>query len=152
MPKDSANLAEPLAFNAKRRTPARDASLLTFSISDNAYRNVLPDSSMSSVIANPALKIIVTLADLKTEITVSTARILSSLLKDTVFLNALKVDSETDLDAESAILHVLLVLREARALLASLNSLSTKDSVLPNANQAKSLLKTLVSLVKILTA
>jgi hypothetical protein len=149
---DNANLAEPLAFNAKRRTAARDAYLLMSSTTSNAYPNVLLVTSMSLVIANLAHKILVTIADLKTENTVPTAKNPWSFPKDIAFLTALLEDSLPVIDAKSAILHALLVLRKAHALLANLNSFSTKDSVRPNAKQEKSLYLTLASLVKTLTA
>jgi hypothetical protein len=151
-PTESANHAELLAFNAKKRTLVRDAYLLTSSTTDNAYPNVLPDSSMSLVIANLALKILVTLADLNTETTALTAINPSSFHKDIAFLTALLEDSETEIDAENATLHVLLALRKALALLARLNSVSTKDAAKPNAQLEKSLFLTPVLLVKILIA
>jgi hypothetical protein len=48
------------------------------STTDNAYPNVLLDSSMSSDTANLALKTLVIYADLKTETTVSTVKAPSS--------------------------------------------------------------------------
>jgi len=149
---DTANHAEPLAFNVKKRTPVRDAYLLTSFTMDNAYPNVLPDSLMLSVIANLANKILVTFADLKIETTASTAILPSLFHKDIAFLIALLEDSEMETDAESATLHALLALREAHVLLARLNSISTKDAARPNAQPEKSLFSIPVLLVKTLIA
>jgi hypothetical protein len=152
-PKEPANLAEIIAFNANRRTPARNAHLIMSSTTDNAYPNVLLDMPMSSDIASLVLKTLALNADLKTETTVSLATTPSSHYTDIAFLPALMENSNPETDAESVTLHALLAVKKAHALLADLNSLYKKmENVLPDANPEKSLFKTLVSLVKTPTA
>jgi hypothetical protein len=151
-PIESASHAEPLVFNALKRTSAKDAYQLMFFTMEPAYPNVLPDSSMSLEFANLAHKTLVTYADLKTEDSVPTVLNPSFLHTEFAFLPALLEDGETETDAENAILRALLVSRKALALLASLNSPSTRELAFLNVHLEKSLFSETVFLVKTLTA
>jgi hypothetical protein len=123
-----------------------------FSTTEPAYPNVLPDSSISSEFANLAHKTLVTCADLKTQDTVPTVRNPLFLQKEFVFLPVLLEDSETDKDAENAILHAPHAPREVLALPARLNSPTSKELAFLNALLEESLLWESVLLVKTLTA
>jgi hypothetical protein len=151
-PTESVNLAELHVSNALKRMSAKDVYQLTFSTTELAYPNVLPDSSTCSEFAILAHKTLVTNADLKTEHTVPTVESPSLLPTEFAFLLALLEDGETVTDAENAILHALLASKEAPALLASLNSPSIREYAFQNAHLEKSLFLEPVLLVKTLTA
>jgi hypothetical protein len=151
-PTEFANLAELHVFNVLRRMSAKDVYQLTFFSMEPVYPNVLLASSTLSEFVNLAHKILVTNADLKIEHIVPSVNPPSFLPKEFAFLPVLLQDGKMETDVENAILGALPAPREARALLAKINSPSTRENAFLNVLLEKSLFSEHVLIVKTLNA